>query len=644
MSHAGRSFLLAAAAVIGLAAAARAQFLDTRYVPTAGEQKELGALRDRLSQTVLTLRDQSSRTGVPKAEKLPDVEIFLEGVDRCLRQKLFFAPGEVGAARALLHEGSRRAALLAKGESPWERQPGRVVLGFRSRVDGSAQPYQVMVPENYSFTNPTPGRLDIFLHGRGGTLNEINFMASARWVESYFGSAKWPFLIVQPYGRSNNGWRWAGETDAFEALADVKRRYAVDNERVLLRGFSMGGHGTWHVGLQHPGDWAAMSPGAGFTDTVRYQKMAERLPDWQLKLLKFYDPVDWADNAHNLPVLAYCGDQDPALDQHVQMLESLRKAGAPYREFIGKDTPHRYEPGKRTEILEAFAGMRRTVPDRIRFSTWNLRFNRCRWVEITGMTAQFDKATVNAVRSGGAVTVQTVGVTALELGELPEAIRTITIDGQELRGEGDRKVSLVRRGDRWSRGTPSGLRKVHGLQGPIDDALFGPLLAVKGTGGAWSPTGQKWADAELGRFQEGFDSYFRGRLPVVDDAQLTARQVKDSNLYLFGDPGSNSVIRRIVSRLPIRWDREGFKIAGKIYSSAEHIPVMVFPNPENPRRYVVLNMGMTFSRTDWNGSNARQYAHLPDYAVLRIGQGEHNDNHRDHAVLTGFFNERWELR
>ncbi|MCC2669593.1 MAG: hypothetical protein K0Q72_2064, partial [Armatimonadetes bacterium] len=33
---------------------------------------------------------------------------------------------------------------------------------------------------------------------------------------------------------------------------------------------------------------------------------------------------------------------------------------------------------------------------------------------------------------------------------------------------------------------------------------------------------------------------------------------------------------------------------------------------------------------------------LPDYAVLKYDPEQYNDDFRDHAVLAGFFNERWQ--
>jgi len=101
------------------------------------------------------------------------------------------------------------------------------------------------------------------------------------------------FIQVEVFGRTNNAYRWAGESDVFEALASVRRRYNIDPHRIVLRGFSMGGAGVWHIGLHFPGMWAATEAGAGFTETLKYAKQDE-LPPYELATLHIYDAMDYA--------------------------------------------------------------------------------------------------------------------------------------------------------------------------------------------------------------------------------------------------------------------------------------------------------------------------------------------------------------
>jgi predicted esterase len=60
---------------------------------------------------------------------------------------------------------------------------------------------------------------------------------------------------------------WWMETSArsfpLEALRLAKRRYPIDTDRVLLFGYSMGGHGTWNIGVRFPDRFAGIAPCAG---------------------------------------------------------------------------------------------------------------------------------------------------------------------------------------------------------------------------------------------------------------------------------------------------------------------------------------------------------------------------------------------
>src|SRR5262249_15442545 len=139
---------------------------------------------------------------------------------------------------------------------------------------------------------------------------------------------------------------------------------------------------------------------------------------------------------------------------------------------------------------------------------------------------------------------------------------------------------------------PAGKRP--GLQGPIDDAFTAPFLCVRGTGKPWNPAVQAWSEANLKRFASEWHHYFRGELPVKDDTAVTADDVKRCHLILFGDPGSNPWIGKVLPRLPISWTHTEVRAGGERYAAADHAPVLIHPNPLAEGRYVVLNSGHTF--------------------------------------------------
>src|SRR5262249_27778676 len=152
---------------------------------------------------------------------------------------------------------------------------------------GSVQPYAVTFPAAYGRQPGKNWRLDVELHGRDKTLTEVKFLTQ------YAGDKPAPkeqdFVLLQIFGRGNNAYRWAGEPDVFEAIhaflaveRSLNRESLIGLTRVVLPGFSMGGAGTWPLGLHRPDQWCVLGPGAGFTATRGYVKaLPAQLPPYQ---------------------------------------------------------------------------------------------------------------------------------------------------------------------------------------------------------------------------------------------------------------------------------------------------------------------------------------------------------------------------
>src|SRR5205814_2774458 len=137
-------------------------------------------------------------------------------------------------------------------------------------------------------------------------------------------------------------------------------------------------------------------------------------------------------------------------------------------------------------------------------------------------------------------------------------------------------------------------------------------------------------------------SQFRGEAKVRRDDEVSDADIANANLVLWGDPSSNKLIARVADRLPVRWSAQEIVLGEKRFPSGGHVPVLVYPNPLNPRRYVVLNSGFTFREADYL-SNARQTAKLPDWAVFDVTTPA-TPRTPGAVVGAGFFGERWEVQ
>ena len=123
--------------------------------------------------------------------------------------------------------------------------------------------------------------------------------------------------------------------------------------------------------------------------------------------------------------------------------------------------------------------------------------------------------------------------------------------------------------------------------------------------------------------------------PETDDT----RPDFDTLYWLASD--ANKVLARIKDRLPIRWDADGIRLGQQSFAASHHVPVLIYPNPLNPKRYVVLNSGFTFREYDYL-NNARQVPKLPDYAVIDV-RAPVSSRAPGAVVTAGFFDEEWKL-
>jgi pimeloyl-ACP methyl ester carboxylesterase len=597
---------------------------DPPYAPTDAEK---AAINQRLSDLGSRL-SQLHAAGKEDA-LLADIEVYHKAGIWILRHpEEFYTRAYYDNTLRALDTGLARAQALEAGKSPWTSQKGRFIRAYRSEVDGSIQPYAVHIPDDYDPARPI--RLDVVMHGRGATLNEVSFIGQHDFAKP---TPLVPGRIeLHVFGRTNNAYRWSGETDVFEALASVESRYRIDPDRIVLRGFSMGGAGGWHIGLHHPDRWAAVESGAGFNETMQYAKLKDP-PPYQLKALHIYDAYEYALNAVNVPMVGYGGEIDPQLRASQNVQQQLAREGIALDLLralflVGPQTPHRWHPDSLKQS-NAFidSQLPRRVPGKLRFVTYTARYNRCFWVTIDALEQHYERTEIEAARGDDSVTIKTRNVARFTLTQ-PAAV---TIDGQKLGAA----ASFEKRAGKWSRAsTPLTAVKRHGLQGPIDDAFMSSFLLVKQTGRPQHASAVALSKQRFDTFVKDYAKWLRADPRLVTDEELTDAQIRQHNLALFGDPSSNRIIGRIAARLPIRWDKNSIRAGGQTYPAENHLLVLICPNPLNPNRYVVLNSGHSFGEAEFKGTNALLFPRLGDWAVL---------NSSGEVVAAGFFNERWQM-
>lgn len=566
---------------------------------------DLEALRE-------AVKPLTAKTAALKANPLAaDVAVYEKAVQYLLRfPDQFYDANYVKHAHAAIATGVARAAELEAGKPSWTQQTGRVARAYKSRIDDSLQPYKLNIPASYDGAKPV--RLDVILHGRNARLTEASFLAIDPKAKPLPDTQD--FIELEVYGRGNNAYRWAGETDVFEALAAVQAQYKIDPDRVVLRGFSMGGAGAWHIGLHHPSTWAGVEAGAGFTDTIVYANR-KNPPAYERAAMHIYDAVDYARNIANVPTVGYGGEIDKQLQASVNIKEALEFEHINARALflVGPQTEHKWHPEKKAES-EAFlkANLPRKRPDSFSFVTWTPRYGRIWNYRIVALENLYARAQLDV--KGAAVT--TSNIAEFELDQPAE----ITLDGQNLKG-----AAFVKDLNKWSvRERPSRLRKKANLQGPIDDAFMDRFLCV-----APGP------DAKLDEFAANFARHLRGDIRRKAVNEVSKQDIAESNLVLFGTPATNKWIKDTVKKLPaVTWDDKKIVIDGQTFDAATHTLALIQPNPLNPEKYVVYNSGHTFGKAEFEGTNALLYPRLGDYAVIETATGK--------VKLAGLFGNSWQ--
>jgi hypothetical protein len=609
---------------------------------------------------------------IGKHELLPDVLIYEKAVRWALDYNEVFDPAPpkdknakgpppAGNVRKVLAAGLDRAKALKDGKTPWTTQTGGVLRGYTSKIDGSVQPYWLVIPADYDFTGDKKHRLDFWWHGRGETLSEANFMANSPGAGGGIIPAPGT-LILHPYGRYCNANKFAGEIDTFECLEHAKKHYRIDTNRLVARGFSMGGAACWQFGAHFPTLWAANAPGAGFSETPEFLNVFQNEkvePTWyEKKLWHMYNATDYAANIFNLPTVAYSGEIDRQKQAADVMAREMKKEGLELVHIIGPKTGHSYEKAAKEEVnkrIDAIVEKGRDAwPKEFRFTTFTLRYNEGPGLTVTGLEKHWERARVEGTRSTpGYFVAKTSNVSSLTI-YFPGPIEVVSLDldGTKFtlpingKAPGKHGLNFRKEGGKWvtvlaAAGAEAALAKRPGLQGPIDDAFMDSFVMVSPTGKPINEAVGKWAEKEMGHAVRHWRSQYRGDAPVKKDTEVSDSDIKGSNLVLWGDPSSNAVLAKIADKLPVKWTDKGVTVGDKTYEAGTHVPLLIYPNPLNPSKYVVLNSGFTFREYDYL-NNARQVSKLPDYAVIDITTPP-NSRYPGKVVRGGFFGEKWEL-
>lgn len=563
------------------------------------------------------------------------------------------------------HRADTLLAAAEAGRDPYVALGGKIVnRAYVSPISRRRQGYAVYLPPNYDPQRAYP--LMIVLHG--GSSNGNLFLGvvlgnNMNWLEydqhlwdDYVPQWTPDWIVVAPDGYGQVIWRWMGEQDVLDTLADVEANYHVDPDRVVLSGLSNGGMGAHMIGMRHAWRFSAVVAIAGAPSWLQYA--GGRPTPSERAVMRSISAMDLLENSWDVDYRYFHGalDTGPMRPVFIEELDTrVAQLHAPAHGTWFADKGHDllYYVHRHGIIYRDLEPVRRNrSPSEVRLVTGDYRAARQHWVTVTRIADYPQLARVRAVVAGDALTVETsnVGAFTVDLRDAPLTGETarIVIDGTEVYA-GAREplghvLHLVKRTDGWQTGVPEhedGLAKVPGLAGPIEDAYFGRMVHVVGTQNAEHTAVLREAAQKAAR---GWPLWLWSvEQDVIDDTAVTDELMRDATVVLYGSPGDNAVLERIAARLPIHADATGVVVGDRRYDGESVGARFIYPNPLSPEHYVIVNTGVNPAAVT-AGNNLPDF--VPDFVVydntvtrerqrLIIG--------RPAAREEGFFDAHWTL-
>jgi dienelactone hydrolase len=594
---------------------------------------------------------------------LPSTEMLVEDAE--MRWSDFGqAPRDWEFVKRQLTEGRTFAERLAAGEDPWKGRTGAFTKAYRSEIDGTLQPYGLYVPPSYDPENAWP--MLVGLHGSGS--NHLLHRRRLFGLGNETGEGDYEairrdvplpdvgFIVLTPYGRGESaGYNGIAEADVLRAMDHVQRAYRVDADRVHLTGLSMGGGGTWHIGLRHSDRFASISPVCGVADLDLMPWTAGWGPlDKELMSLTGYSRL--VENAGNQQVFVFHGDEDDAVNVTAsrKMLEAFEKAG-----LAGKNVHYFELPGvthfawdfayRDASLFRRVESVRRDpFPEHVVYSTFSPRYSKAYWLRIDRIDRGLALARIEGTQKAGVFDVKTDNLAAFSLLLAPvlapagKAIE-VRVNGKPVfRGVPKGEVLSFAGGKgSWKRTDPW-----RGpAQGPPDHAeaglrsaslaQYGPHVYVYGTLGDAATTAASKATAE--RLADWGPSV-RARWRVLADTEVTPDLMATLDLVLVGTSATNGVLAGLVG-LPIRQDASGTFLGGRKVAGPGATYRLIYPNPGATRRKVLVYGGGSPAALERFRPPSRMapptFSLFADYLVV----GEDGK-----VVLEGYFKDGYEIR
>ena len=458
---------------------------------------------------------------------------------------------------------------------------------------------------------------------------------------------KYPIIYIEPHGRGDTSYLGIGDQDILRCIELAKQKFNIDDDRVYLKGESMGGGGTWNVGTRHPELFAAIAPVYGGWDyhVGMNENEIAKLTGRALFQNEASSSLAHADALLTTPVFVSHGDIDKSVDVNNSryLVKTLQRWGYDirYHEYpgFGHEGIEYYD-----QLIPWFLEHKRNAnPTKVRVRSADLKYASAHWVKVTQLADPNSFVAAEAeVLINNTIKLSTENVLEIELTPSPTLINPkkpvkVIWNVSDIRDTKvvDGKITL-----RDKSYKPAPLHKTPQIAGMISDLTTTPFAVVIGTISKDSLM-TKMINIKAQQFIAYWKNWQKYEPRVFKDTELSQEDLKKYSLILYGSADDNLVTKILSGKIPLKISSDEIELGGRKFQAKDAFVQIIYPNPYNPERYIsVIGATSSSGMFLYNSTSSNYDFYIQDGCIPNNHLGRSIEKL---YIACGFFDYNWQI-
>jgi hypothetical protein len=560
-------------------------------------------------------------------------------------------PGTGQSMITLIEEGRALLARESTGHDPHAERTGYFERAYISRIDESPQPFFVLAPSAAAKALKGEEKdrrfpLVLFLHGYVPDYNKHRWWTDMPEYNAVF--EKNDCFLAIPFGRSNADFLGPGEVDVIDVMNEMKKLYPIDERRVYLYGYSMGGMGVYSIAGHYPDLWAGAIVLAGHAGSplAWYTPGLDKLAPFKQHLIRTDQALDQCENFANIPFQIFHGEQD-----RVVKPEDARTMQTRIKE-IGGHAELTFLPGDHWSLFDLMASeppvkkmleqKRPETFDRFRRIFHSLRYGDAVLFRVMKRSGGLEPFDIEWAKKDNAYEIAKLKGPVGQLGDWTIAadfpVRWPTKELED-------RLAGNRADVRTGAGQPAATRDWgHGKTplrcGPVKEATYGPFILTYGTTGGEAATAKSKKRAD--DFAQWWLAFAKGHVAVKADRDVTAEEKTTKTLFIFGEEQDHALHAEAAAKLPFKVKDGKFTAGERSVTLTQRGVMYIYPSPftgAQPHCSLVIVAGAPYGP---NLPVNHRLDLIPDFLLFETAL-DTDGTKTNKPVLAGFFDGDWKL-